>query len=353
MSHTKTKRPLKFYQALPKVDLHRHLEGSVRLSTLLDIGRTHGIDIKDTDYLRPLVQVGEDEPYTFENFLSKFITLREFFRSPEAITKITYEAIEDAAVDNIRYLELRFTPVALSKAEEFSLADVMDWVVDAAKQGERENGVITRLIASVNRHESVTLAEKVIQLAIDRKDAGIVGIDLAGAEANFPADPFLGVFKEATQAGMHTTIHAGEWGGSANVQQAIEKFGTKRIGHGVRVMEDPAVVGIAREHKPFFEVCITSNHQSGVIPVLQNHPYPEMLSKGLNAALNTDDPSICQITLSTEYQLACEELGIPVSTLTGGILASARAAFLPEGECEALVDSLGSELSKYNPIPSG
>ncbi len=349
MSHTKTKRPLKFYQALPKVDLHRHLEGSLRLSTLLDIGRTHDLDIKGTDYLRPLVQVVEGDPYTFENFLSKFITLREFFRSPEAISRITYEAIEDAAIDNIRYLELRFTPVALSKVEDFPLADVMDWVVDAAKQGERENGVITRLIASVNRHESVALAEVVTQLAIDRKDAGIVGIDLAGSEANFPAAPFMGVFKEATQAGMHTTIHAGEWGGAANVREAIEIFGTKRIGHGVRVMEDNAVVGMAREHDAFFEVCITSNYQSGVIPVLQDHPFPEMLSNGLNATINTDDPSISQITLSCEYQLACEELGIPVSKLVGGILASANVAFLPEGERQILVESLESDLQKYNP----
>ena len=137
MSPTQHKRPRKFYQGLPKVDLHRHLEGSVRLNTLLDIGRAHQIDIKGTDKLRPLVQVGESEPFTFENFLSKFITLREFFRSPEAISRITYEAIEDAAVDNVRYLELRFTPVALSKAEDFPLAEVMDWVVEAAKRAER------------------------------------------------------------------------------------------------------------------------------------------------------------------------------------------------------------------------
>lgn len=348
MSHTKTKRPLKFYHAIPKIDLHRHLEGSVRLRTLVDIGRTHGVDIKGTDYLRPLVQVGGDDPYTFENFLSKFITLREFFRSPEAIRRITYEAIEDAAIDNIRYLELRFTPVALSKVEDFLLGDVMDWVLEAAKKGEKENGVITRLIASVNRHESVSLAEKVIELAVDRKDAGIVGIDLAGAEANFPAEPFLGVFNEAAQAGMYATIHAGEWGGSVNVREAIEKFNAKRIGHGVRVMEDPSVVAVAREHNPYFEVCITSNNQSGVIPDLHNHPFPEMLRQGLNAGLHTDDPSICQVTLSYEYQLACEELGVPVSKLFTGILASARNAFLPESERDTLVGSLESELSKYN-----
>jgi len=348
MAQTKTKRPLKFYQSLPKVDLHRHLEGSIRLNTLLDIGRTHNIDIRGAENLRPLVQVGEGEPYTFENFLSKFITLREFFRSPEAISRITYEAIEDAAADNVRYLELRFTPVALGKAEEFPLGDVMDWVVSAAKQAGEENDITTRLIASVNRHESVGLAEQVTQLAVDRKDAGIVGLDLAGAEANFSAAPFKGVFADAVRAGMQTTIHAGEWGDAANVREAIELFGTGRIGHGVRVMEEKSVVDIAREHGAFFEVCITSNYQSGVVPVLQEHPFAAMLSSGLHAGLNTDDPSICQVTLSYEYHLACEELGIPLSTLAGGILTSANAAFLTLDERQALVKSLEDDFKKLN-----
>ena len=345
----KTRRPLKFYQALPKVDLHRHLEGSLRLSTLIDIGRTHGFDIQGTNYLRPLVQILENEPFTFENFLSKFTTLRKFYRSQETISRMTFEAIEDAALDNIRYLELRFTPIALSQTETFPLGEVMDWVINAAEVGESKNGVITRLITSVNRHESVDLAEKIIQLSVDRKDSGIVGVDLAGSEVNFPGAPFACVFKEAQQAGLHTTIHAGEWGGAENVREAIETFGTERIGHGVRVMEDTSVVEIARDHGAVFEVCVTSNYQSGVVPVLKKHPFPSMLLNGLNATLNTDDPSISQTTLSYEYQLVCEELGIPLSKIAGRILSAARAAFLPDPERHSLVALLTSELSIYSP----
>jgi len=349
MTMLKTKRPLKFYQSIPKVDLHRHLEGSVRLSTLIDVGRTGGITSVGTDYLRSLVQVMEDEPYTFENFLSKFATLRKFFCCPEVITRITNEAVEDAALDNVRYLELRFTPVALSKGESFPLGEVMDWVIEAAKNAEVEHGVVTRLIASVNRHESVHLAEKVIRLAVDRKDKGLLGIDLAGNEADFSATPFLGVFKEAKEAGLQLTIHAGEWNGAPNVREAICDFGARRIGHGVRVMEDPSVVDIAREHEALFEVCITSNYQSGVVPVLKEHPLPAMLSRGLRATTNTDNPSISQITLSYEYKLACEELGIPLSRIIQRNLAAAKAAFLEDGERQALVDNLEAELSKYSP----
>jgi adenosine deaminase len=350
MSPLTTKRPLKFYQSIPKVDLHRHLEGSVRLSTLMDIGRSHGITNVGTDYLRSLVQMMETEPYTFENFLSKFVTLREFFCSPEVIRRIAYEAIEDAALDNVRYLELRFTPVALSRTEDYPLGEVMDWVVEAARMADQDNDLITRLIASVNRHESLDVAEQVIQNALDRKDVGIVGLDLAGSEANFSATPFLDIFKEAQQAGMHITVHAGEWGGADNVRQAIEDFGANRIGHGVRVMENPSVVAMAREREAVFEVCVTSNYQSGVVPVLREHPFPKMMSKGLKTTLNTDDPSISQITLGHEYKSICEVLGIPLSKVVGRNLAAVKAAFLPERARMDLFKSMELDLRKYGPV---
>lgn len=343
---TRTYRPIEFYTALPKVELHRHLEGSLRLSTLTEIGRAHGIDLMGTDHLRPLVQVSEGEPYTFENFLSKFATLRLFYRSPEVIGRITHEAIEDAAIDNVQYLELRFTPVALSRSEDFPLYEVIDWVIDGARKGEEKLGVKTRLIVSVNRHESVELAEEVACLAVDRKDRGIVGLDLAGSEATAPATPFIGIFKEAQQSGLHTTVHAGEWGGAENVREAIELFQTNRIGHGVRVMEDQKVVTLAQERGTTFEVCITSNYQSGVVSDLQDHPFAQMLSAGLNATLNSDDPSISQIVLSNEFRLANEELGVPLAVLRDQTLAAAKAAFLPDEERAALVQSLTEAYQK-------
>jgi len=253
------------------------------------------------------------------------------------------EAIADAAMDNVRYLELRFTPVALSKAENFPLAEVIDWVIEGARQAQREHGILTRLIASVNRHESVHLAAEVAQLAVDRRDSGIVGLDLAGNEANFPASPFVEVFQEARQAGLHITVHAGEWGGAGNVAQAITQLGAERIGHGVRVMEDPAVVALAHERATTFEVCITSNYQTGVVSGLAEHPVLNMLAAGLNVTLNTDDPGISQITLSDEYCLAFEKMGISLETLRQRTLAAAQAAFLPEDERQGLVASLERE----------
>jgi adenosine deaminase len=335
------------YQDFPKVDLHRHLEGSLRLSTMLDVARKHGMTIPaNVVRLSRLVQVQDEEPLTFENFLGKFNTLRMFYRSPEVIDRITREAIEDAAKDNIRYLELRFTPVALSRAERFPLNEVMDWVCESAKNGARKYGVGVRLIASVNRHESVELAEQVIWLAADRISKGIVGVDLAGNEAQFPARPFLPLFREARQAGMYITVHAGEWGGPQNVREAIENFEAQRIGHGVRILEDDFATALAREHKTGFEVCVTSNYQTGVVKSLPAHPVSKMIAAGLNVTFNTDDPSISNITLSNEYRVACEELKINRDVVKQRILAAANVAFLPESERKKLADSLQKDLSK-------
>lgn len=345
-------RAIEYYRALPKVDLHRHLEGSLRLQTLVEVARSHGITMMATGELRSLVQINEHEPYTFQNFLSKFATLRLFYRTPEIIGRITREAIADAAVDHVRYLELRFTPVALSRAQDFSLDVVMSWVIAGVKEAQADNPQITtRLIVSFNRHESVELAEKVTRLAVDHLAQGVVGLDVCGNEADYPLQPFEGLLKEARQAGLRLCVHAGEWGGAGNVAEAIVNLKADRIGHGVRAMEDKMVVGLAREMQTPFEVCITSNYQSGVVPSLAAHPLKRMLEAGLNVTINTDDPSVSNITLSHEYRLACEELELPARVLRERVLAAAQASFLPPVERQSLVRSLSAELEKYIPSP--
>lgn len=347
MPETRT-QPLNIYQALPKVDLHRHLEGSLRLATMLDIASSHGVTVPEgVMSLSELVQVQDQDPLTFTNFLDKFKTLRLFYRSPDVIDRVTREAIEDAARDNVRYLELRFTPVALSHAEGFPLHDVMHWVISSARQAGREFKVGVGLIASINRHESLELAQQVVWLAVEHINHGMVGLDLAGNEAGFSAAPFLGLLTEARQAGLHLTVHAGEWSGAANVRQAIELLNADRIGHGVRVLEDENVTALAAERGTAFEVCITSNYHSGVVSEPGKHPLTAMLARGLNATINTDDPSVSRITLGHEYRVACEELAIPFDVLKERILAAARAAFLPEDKRLRLLATLRKQLEVF------
>jgi adenosine deaminase len=332
---------------LPKIELHRHLEGSLRLSTLCEIARDFKLDLPtEPEVLRPMVQVLPTDAPTSKNFLSKFLVLRNFYQTPEVIHRLTYEVIEDAAEDNIHYLELRFTPMALSKAGGFALHEVVHWVllaVDIARHVHPQMQI--ELIASINRHESVDIAERVTQIAVEHKE-DIVGLDLAGDEANFPAEPFAALFHDAQTAGLGITAHAGEWTGVETVRHAIERLGAQRIGHGVRVMEDPVVAALARERGTVFEVCVTSNVQSGVVPRLTDHPLRRMLEAGLNVTVNTDDPAVSDITLTDEYAIASESLGLTIEQVKATVHTAAQASFLPLSEKEKLQQHFQTVLSE-------
>ena len=332
--------------ALPKIDLHRHLEGALRLTSLRAIAEQHALDLPadSLDALRPYVQMVAGER-SFRQFLAKFDVLRRFYRSPEIIRRLAFEVVEDAARDNLIYLELRFTPAALASSGRFALADVTDWVIAAvADAAQAYPALQVRLIMSVNRHEPVALAEQVAQLAADRQAQGIVGLDLAGDEVNFAAEPFRGVFRAARQAGLGCVAHAGEWTGAANVREAIEHLGVQRVGHGVRVVEDPAAVALARERAIAFEVCLTSNYQSGVVDNLAAHALPQMNSLGLRTTLNTDDPGVSGITLTDEYHIAVDALGLTLSDLHQALLTAAAASLLPPAERAALSARLRTAL---------
>lgn len=328
------------FEALPKIELHRHLEGSLRLSSLAEIAAAYDLDVpaRTANALRPFVQMMPDSPYTMEHFLSKFAVLRRFYCEPEVIARIAREAVEDAAADNVRYMELRFTPKALSRLRGFSFAEVIAWVCDAIDEAQRGRDIRVQLIVAVNRHENLVEAEQQIRAAIDQRDRGIVGVDLCGQEPGFPANAFTGMFREAAQAGMGVTIHAGEWAGPSNVRYAIESLGATRIGHGVRIFEDPSAVDQAREAGVVFEVCPTSNWQTGVVASLSQHALANMDVAGLRTTLNTDDPAICDTTMSEELGLAVDGLGLDASYVRRAILTAAEAVFLPDAERAALVD---------------
>ena len=331
--------------SLPKVELHRHLEGSLRLTTMLEVAQQHGVQAPVSMFnLSGMVQIQDQDPMTFTNFLDKFKTLRLFYKSPDVITRVTREAVEDAAKDNCRYLELRFTPVALSRAEGFPMHDVMGWVIDAAKAAAEKYKIKVGLIASVNRHESPELAEQVAWLAADRIKDGILGLDVAGNEADFKSDPFHGIFKEAKQSGLHITAHAGEWGPAENIRDAIENLSAERIGHGVKVADDESVKALAKERGTVFEVCVTSNFQSGVVPNLKDHPLPRMMEDGLKVTINTDDPSVSRITLTREYQEICTELDVPMEKIKQSVLLAAESSFLNEEDKKELVDLVREQL---------
>lgn len=336
-----------FVSALPKIDLHRHLEGSLRLETLAEIARDFKLELpwQDLEALRAYVQI-TDEGGDFRTFLSKFVVLRQFYQSKEVIQRFASEAVADAAAENIRYLELRFTPMALAKTKKFALEDVTEWVIEAVDSAQQRLPIQVRLIISVNRHEDVSIGERAVRVAIDNKKRGVVAVDLAGDEATYPAEPFAPVFESAREADLAVTIHAGEWSGAENVRHAIERLHATRIGHGVRCTEDESVMALARERGVTFEVCVTSNVQSGVVQRFIDHPLKAMFQSGLRTTVNTDDPAVSNITLADELQIVAASLGFTTDDLKKMTLIAAESSFLPENEKQSLMSGFAADLAK-------
>ncbi|WP_162909479.1 adenosine deaminase [Aggregatilinea lenta] len=332
--------------AWPKIDLHRHLEGALRLSTLAEIAREYQIPLpaNSLEALRPHVQMVDTDEANFGVFLSKFGALRQFFRSREIVRRVTMEAIEDAAADNVKYLELRFTPNALARYNGYSFDQVIEWVCDATAQAQSKLGTHVRLIVSVNRHESLAIAERTLAAALDMGCDTIAGIDLAGLEVGHSADPFQSLFRQAHAAGLGVTIHAGEWDGPKNIHDAVTRMGADRIGHGVRIVESRRVLDLVRERGVPLEICPTSNLQTGAVHRLEEYPLAVLVAEGICATINTDDPSLSGITLTDELTLAYTALGLSMETLKTVTRNAAQAAFLPDAERAALVEQFDTAL---------
>ena len=332
---------------MPKIELHRHLEGAVRFETLLELAKDNGTSISDPEMFEKTIKIQTSDTLSYKNFLTKFHPLRKFYKSPEAIKRIVCEVIEDSAADNIHYLELRFSPTALSNGYLHDPKDVIKWVSESMQEASKRAKIETRLIVSLLRHEAPERADEIGLAAQAFQDQGVVGIDLAGDEANFSALPFLPIFERAHDAGLKTTLHAGEWKGAENVLEAIEIFNAARIGHGVRVMENENAINLARERGIVFEVCVTSNFHSGVVASLNQHPIGEMIAAGLNITINTDDPQISQITLTDEMKLLSSQFGFSIDQIHELSMNALNAAFVSSGERNTIMTKFNNKFDLW------
>lgn len=324
---------------MPKVELHRHWEASMRLQTLVEIAKQYGIEMPEyeVETLRPFVQIMPEEPHSMQHFLGKFAMLRQFYRSLEVIERITREIIIDAVHDNVRYMELRFTPKALCNITQCSVTQVVRTVCETTQHISAQHNITVRLIASMNRHESVKFGERVLRAAVDHKDMGIVGLDLAGNE-EMSALPFREIFRDAKQEGLGITIHAGEWNGAGSIWDAVGNLGADRIGHGVRVLEDRSIMNVLVEREIVLEVCPSSNVLSGIVPALSAHPLPDLMKQHLQVTINTDDPIICNINLSDEIYNAVKYMNVSMTEVKESIIRAAKSSFLSQVERDTLVE---------------
>jgi adenosine deaminase len=316
------------------------MEGSLRLDTLAEVAREHGVDLPsyNIEELRPYVQFTDDTP-DFHVFMSKMELLRRFYSAADAVERIAYEAVADAANDNVHYLELRFSPAGKHLAPE----TVTSHVVSGVKRASGDHPIKVRLLVTIVREFGATVAEEVLELAMAYREQGVVGLDLAGREDDHRGAPFVDVFRRAQEAGLRATIHAGEAGGPENVREAVEKLNADRIGHGVRAIEDQSVVQLLGERGVPLEICLTSNLQTGATKAFSQHPLREFCNQGVPTTINTDDPSISDTTLTDEYNVAVESMGFSLHEIQQMVLNAARAAFLPADEKKKLVERFEAE----------
>ena len=250
---------------LPFIDLHRHLDGSVRLATILELGIRHNLPLPafDLEKLRPFVQVTDPQPDILA-FFGRFKWQTMAMVDYDACRRIAYENVEDAKQEGIDYIELRFSPWFMAEAHHLDPAGVVEAVVDGAAAGQRATGVQVNLIGILSRTYGPETGWKELAALLTQKDR-LIGLDLAGDEANFPGEMFVEHFKRGRSAGWHVTIHSGEAAGPQSVWQAIEGLGAERIGHAVRAPEDARLLDFMADHAIGIESNLTSNVQTSTV----------------------------------------------------------------------------------------
>jgi len=321
---------------VPLIDLHRHLDGSVRLATVLDLAKQHGVKLPATtvEELRPHVEVTEPQPGLMA-FIAKMLWMTRVLADADACRRIARENVEDAKCEGIDYLELRFSPFFMAEPHGLDPEAVVAAVVEGAAEGAKATGVRVNLIGILSRTYGVEIARKELDtLLAHRKD--LVALDLAGDEANFPAPLFTEHFARARDAGWRITIHAGEAGGPQSVRDAVRLLGAERIGHGTRALEDPALVDFLLEKRIAIEANLTSNVHTSTVPDLASHPLRHMLSRGLLASINTDDPGVSAIDLPHEFEVAAPAAGLSREQIHQAQSNALETAFLSPQEKGAL-----------------
>jgi adenosine deaminase len=323
---------------LPLLDLHHHLDGSVRLETILDLGLKHNLPLpaKTLEGLRPYVQVSDPQPGVMV-FIEKFKWMVGVLVDYDACRRIAFENLEDAAREGIDYIELRYSPWFMAESYGLDPQGVVEAVTDGVRAGEREFGVRANQIGILSRHYGPEIAHKELDALLSHRDE-ITALDLAGDEGNFPGEWYVDHFKKAREAGWHITVHAGEINGPESIWQAIRGLGAERIGHAVHAVEDSALMDYLLEHHIGVECCLTSNMQTSTVKDYPAHPLRQFLEKGLLATLNTDDPGISAIDLHYEYDIAAPAAGLSAEQINQVQRNALEIAFLDRDEKKRLLE---------------
>lgn len=298
------------HRDLPLIDLHRHLEGSLRLETLVELAHEHDIPLpgRTVEELRPHVQVTEPQPDLMA-FLSKFRWLTAVMVDLDVCRRLAYENVATAQEEGLDYLELRFSPYFMAEPHGLSPEAVVEAVVDGVDAGVCEFDVPVGLIGTLSRTYGPAIAHRELAAILQHRD-DFVALDLAGDELQFPAELFVEHFARARRQGLPITVHAGEAAGAASVWAAIRHLGAQRIGHCVEARHDPELLDYLATHGIGVEANLTSNVQTSSVNDYADHPIEQFLDHGIRATLNSDDPGISGIDLAHEFDVAAPAAGL-------------------------------------------
>ncbi len=314
---------------LPKIDLHRHLDCCMRWSTIFELARIHGLapfPIRD-DFLIT------NQMKDLESVLSKFLKTQKLLCSEEILTRLAFEACEDAFNDNVLMVEFRYSPGFIAEGHpHLTYEKIHSALVKGLKRGEDQFGIAIGLIGILQRVKSFQEAEKALQFFIDHK-SDYVGIDLADNELGFEPKPFAPLFQRARQEGLHITVHSGEsphdlagqW-----VLDAINILGAERIGHGVQSIHNPKVIEALKDKNIPLEVCPLSNWLTQAFTHFEDHPLRKLYNLGVPVTLNSDDPGIFASTLTDDYVLAHQFHGFGIEEFTFSNRTAFQHSFIPE-----------------------
>ncbi|AIY84320.1 adenosine deaminase [Clostridium baratii str. Sullivan] len=290
---------MKFKNA-PKIELHCHLDGSLRIDTVIDLIKKENLELKNLSYdeIKSELIVPDDCP-SLNDYLKRFDIPNMLMQSKENLKRIAYELIEDASLENVKYIEVRFAPL-LHKNNGLSVEEIIESVLEGLREGERDFNVKSNLILSLLRHMDVDSVYEVIEGGKKFIGQGVVALDLAGGEEKGFVHKFVDAFKLAREYGYKVTIHAGETGFAENVSDAINLLKAERIGHGVAILNDTDVYKLVKDNNIVLEMCPKSNVQTKAVQEYSEHPIKKFLDDGLCVNLSTDNRTVSNVTLTEE-----------------------------------------------------
>ncbi|HEX3854531.1 MAG TPA: adenosine deaminase [Polyangiaceae bacterium] len=340
--------PFEVFKALPKTDLHVHLDGSLRLETILELAKQQKVELPATDVegLRAAIGCGNNFGSLVEYLRGFDITLR-VMQNEAALERIAFELAEDAHRENVRYMEVRYAPM-LHTQRGLKLTKVVEAVLDGLRRARETYGIKANVIVCGIRNISAESSYQMAELAVAYKGRGVVGFDLAGAEADFPAKHHRAAFQLVRDNNINCTIHAGEAYGPESIAQAIHVCGAHRIGHGCRLREDGDLLHYLNDHRVPLECCPSSNVQTGAVKDLASHPIKLYFDLGLRVTVNTDNRLITDTSVSKELYLVHTKMGVPFADIKSMIVAGFKSSFQPFHEKQAALRRVGVELDRYD-----